>query len=185
MTANKITKIQVRRDDWASWVANDPILHEGEFAYTPPDSSIPQTYPDGVLKIGDGNHKWSELTPIGTNGDVDFLNVPTDILPEITAGIDGSTGMSLGSPDRRWNDLYLSSNSIYMGDGKLTIGSTGAGSSTGSGEPELQIEFFDASGASTGAPQKVAIQSDLENVNTTNLHLQDLNTRNRNCWIRI
>lgn len=172
---NKITKIQVRRDDYSAWVTNDPILHQGEFAYTPPDNAYPSTYPDGILKIGDGNHKWSELAPIGTGvaEDVDFLNVPTDILPEITSGVAGATGMSLGSPDRRWKDLYLSSNSIYMGDGKLTIGSTGIGSGTGTGEQELQIQFLDASGNISGSPQKVALQSDLEGVNTTNLHLQD------------
>lgn len=45
-------QIQVRRDTEANWAAVDPVLRDGEMAYSRDINRI---------KIGDGAHKWSEL----------------------------------------------------------------------------------------------------------------------------
>ena len=45
-------QVQVRRDIEANWTAVDPVLRDGEIAYSRDVNRI---------KIGDGAHKWSEL----------------------------------------------------------------------------------------------------------------------------
>lgn len=45
-------QVQVRRDFEANWAAVDPVLRDGEFAYSKDLNRI---------KVGDGARKWSEL----------------------------------------------------------------------------------------------------------------------------
>ena len=58
-------KFQVRRDTKANWLAENPVLEEGEPALEKPDASSPYT----AYKIGDGTTAYADL-PYGYNGSV-------------------------------------------------------------------------------------------------------------------
>ena len=161
--ASKITKIQVRRDSEANWNSTDPVLDRGELGYN---------FDIKGLKVGDGQTPYSGLPYIGEQTAVDWLNVPTHILPETDAGLDGSTGMSLGSPTRRWKDLYVSSNSIHIGESRLSFGATGVGADGTGTAPELQIEIFDVNGNPVST-DKIALKKDLDEVTTINVPLEN------------
>ena len=53
------TKLRPRRGAYTEWVAEDPILLEGEIGIEYPDSGIMTG--DMKIKMGDGIHKWTEL----------------------------------------------------------------------------------------------------------------------------
>ena len=55
-----------------------------------------------------------------TNSNVDFSNIGQNVLPSTDVIYD------LGSPTKRWRDLYLSGNSLYLGDTAITRTSIGA-----------------------------------------------------------
>lgn len=55
--------IQLRRGTAAQWAVADPVLAEGEPAFTTDT---------GELRIGDGSSNWSALTPLGGAGTVSF-----------------------------------------------------------------------------------------------------------------
>lgn len=50
-------KFQVRRDTKANWLAENPILEEGEPALEKPDASSPYT----AYKVGDGVTAYKDL----------------------------------------------------------------------------------------------------------------------------
>lgn len=52
-------RIQFRRDTQANWESNNPILLQGEFAYS---------LDTGFAKIGDGSSTWSQLIYFGGTG---------------------------------------------------------------------------------------------------------------------
>jgi hypothetical protein len=52
-------RIQFRRDTTANWTSINPILLQGEFAYS---------LDTGFAKIGDGSSTWSQLTYFGGTG---------------------------------------------------------------------------------------------------------------------
>jgi len=65
----------------------------------------------------DVNANFLELyaTILGSSGEVvDFTSMVSDVTPRTTDTYD------LGSPSRRWRDLYLSGNSLYLGDALVT-----------------------------------------------------------------
>jgi hypothetical protein len=52
-------RIQFRRDTTSNWTSINPILLQGEFAYS---------LDTGFAKIGDGSSTWSQLTYFGGTG---------------------------------------------------------------------------------------------------------------------
>ncbi len=69
----------------------------------------------------DINANFLELyaTILGASGEVvDFTSMVSDVTPRTTDTYD------LGSPSRRWKDLYLSGNSLYLGDALVTASGT-------------------------------------------------------------
>ena len=70
-------RIQFRRDTTANWTSINPILLQGEFAYS---------LDTGFAKIGDGTSTWTQLTYFGGTG-------PTGLTGSVgPTGSTGSTG---------------------------------------------------------------------------------------------
>lgn len=127
-------RIQLRRDSAENWELNNPILAQGE---------IGLDLTTGNFKIGNGVNQWTQLNyfsvevedvisqqqlndaiaAIGGDGlvfdsqngvyDIDLSQVSQDIIPNTDETYD------LGSSSKRWNDLYLSGNTIFLGDIQL------------------------------------------------------------------
>jgi hypothetical protein len=93
-------RIQFRRDTTANWTSINPILLQGEFAYS---------LDTGFAKIGDGSSTWSQLTYFGGTGPTG----PTGIV-----GPTGSTGPSVS---------VLGSTGYVFSPGASGIGFTGSG----------------------------------------------------------
>lgn len=58
------TRIQLKYDEYATWIKNDPVLKKGEMAVTviPTGTSVEQTTPPAIMfKVGDGSKKFSAL----------------------------------------------------------------------------------------------------------------------------
>jgi len=93
-------RIQFRRDTTANWTSINPILLQGEFAYS---------LDTGFAKIGDGTSTWTQLTYFGGTGPTG----PTGIV-----GATGSTGPSVS---------ILGSTGYVFSPGASGIGFTGSG----------------------------------------------------------
>jgi len=92
--------IQFRRDTTANWTSINPILLQGELAYS---------LDTGFAKIGDGTSTWTQLTYFGGTGPTG----PTGIV-----GATGSTGPSVS---------VLGSTGYVFSPGASGIGFTGSG----------------------------------------------------------
>ena len=58
------TRIQLKYDEYANWIKNDPVLKKGEMAVTiiPTGASVEQTTPPAIMfKVGDGTKNFSAL----------------------------------------------------------------------------------------------------------------------------
>ena len=91
------SRIQLRRDTAANWTAANPVLGLAE----------PGLETDtNLIKYGDGATAWNSLPYAGAN------------VPEIAGNlIPTADGIyALGSPSRQWSELYLTGNSIYLGN---------------------------------------------------------------------
>jgi hypothetical protein len=91
------SRIQLRRDTAANWTAANPVLGLAE----------PGLETDtNLIKYGDGTTAWNSLPYAGSN------------VPEIAGNlIPSADGVyTLGSASRKWSDLYLTGNSIYLGN---------------------------------------------------------------------
>jgi hypothetical protein len=114
-------RIILRRDSASNWTANNPVLLSGEPGYETDTKK---------LKIGDGVSVWSSL-----NYYPDFEYIGSSLIPATGGVYDiGATG------GYEWRDLYLSGNTIYLGDSTISaVGSSIAmdsillGGPTGSG----------------------------------------------------
>jgi hypothetical protein len=90
-------RIQFRRDTTANWTSINPILLQGEFAYS---------LDTGFAKIGDGSSTWSQLTyfggtgptgPVGATGQAVYILGPTGyVFPPGASGI-GFTGSGVSN----------------------------------------------------------------------------------------
>jgi hypothetical protein len=90
-------RIQFRRDTTANWTSINPILLQGEFAYS---------LDTGFAKIGDGTSTWTQLTyfggtgptgPIGATGQAVYILGPTGyVFPPGASGI-GFTGSGVSN----------------------------------------------------------------------------------------
>lgn len=91
-------KIRLRRDTAAGWTAANPVLALAE----------PGLETDtNLIKYGDGVTAWNSLPYFSS---LDPSNITGNLLP-------ASDGVySLGSPDRQWAQLYLTGNTIYLGN---------------------------------------------------------------------
>lgn len=94
------SRIQLRRDTSTNWSLTNPILAAGE-----PGLEVDT----GLIKYGDGTQNWSSLPYAGVSPDVTGNLIPT---------LDGT--FTLGNATHRWKDLYVSGNSIYLGNLVLT-----------------------------------------------------------------
>jgi hypothetical protein len=85
-------RIQFRRDTTANWTSINPILLQGEFAYS---------LDTGFAKIGDGSSTWTQLTYFGGTG------------PTGPTGITGATGNGVPVGGSAGQFLVKKSNSNY------------------------------------------------------------------------
>lgn len=105
------TQIKLRRDTSSNWASSNPVLAQGEPGY---DLTSKR------LKIGDGSTSWNSLSWFDDQT-TNLSAVAQNVLPETDITYD------LGSPEKRWKDLYLSGNTIYLGGETLsTDAETGA-----------------------------------------------------------
>lgn len=142
------SRIQLRRDTAANWTAANPVLALAEPGLETDTNRI---------KYGDGVTAWNSLPYSGTNPEIAGNLVPT---------VDGA--YTLGSPSFRWADLYLTGNSLYLGNVTLSEAS-GALVVTGSGGQPIDL--------STSLTDRGA---DSNNWNT--LTTMGLYTVNRGSW---
>jgi hypothetical protein len=91
------SKIQIRRDTAANWTASNPVLAIGE-----PGLEIDT----GSIKYGNGVTAWNSL-PYSSSP---LSALTTNIVPA------ANTSVNLGSPTNRFEEIYLSGNSIYLGN---------------------------------------------------------------------
>jgi len=101
-------RITLRRDTSANWITNNPVLLSGEPGYETDTAR---------MKIGDGSTLWNDL-PYYVG--YDLLALDTDLIPATggTYDLGATAGYS-------WRDLYLSGNTIYLGDATLSaVGSS-------------------------------------------------------------
>jgi len=114
-------RILLRRDSSENWSTSNTVLMAGEPGY------VTDT---GKLKIGDGTSTWADLSYYPNLGYIENSLIPA------TGGV-YDIGASGGY---EWRDLYLSGNTIYLGDSTISaVGSLVAidsillGGPTGSG----------------------------------------------------
>ena len=101
-------RIVLRRDTSTNWTTNNPVLLLGEPGYETDTSR---------MKIGDGSTLWADL-PYYVG--YDLLALDSDLIPATggTYDLGATAGYS-------WRDLYLSGNTIYLGDATLSaVGSS-------------------------------------------------------------
>jgi hypothetical protein len=124
MSSTQSVKIQLRRATSAEWKANTAqVLSQGE-----PGLEF-NTSGNATLRIGDGLNPWS-LLPVQLSTE----NVNTYI-PGLTGLLGGVVTQSLvpdknltydlGATGARFRDLYLSGNSLYLGNLKLSANPDG------------------------------------------------------------
>lgn len=94
------SRIQLRRDTAANWAAANPVLALAE----PGLETDTQ-----LIKYGDGATAWNSLPYAGASPIISGNLVPS---------ADGV--YNLGSEEYRWKDLYLTGNSIYLGNMTLS-----------------------------------------------------------------
>jgi hypothetical protein len=99
------SKIQIRRDTAANWAASNPVLALGE-----PGLEIDT----GSIKYGNGTSTWNTL-PYSSSP---ITALTADIIPAPGATV------NLGSFQNRFEEIYLSGNSIYLGDVVLSANGT-------------------------------------------------------------
>lgn len=103
--------IKLRRDTAAAWALANPVLAPGEPGL--------ETDTD-LIKYGNGTTAWNNL---------DYAGLGPEVNSNIVPALDNT--YSLGSETRRWRDLYVAGNSIYVGnlvlsdtDGQLAVNGT-------------------------------------------------------------
>lgn len=105
-------QLQLRRGTSAEWSSADPVLAVAELGVETDTNQF---------KVGDGVTSWSSLPygglvgPTGPTGpQPDLSAVSVDVVPTLTETYD------IGSSDLRWRDLYLSGDTIHLGEAVLS-----------------------------------------------------------------
>jgi hypothetical protein len=89
--------IKLRRDTAAAWTSANPVLAPGE----------PGLETDtNLIKYGNGVTAWNSLP---------YASLVPDAITTNLAPAAGES-VSLGDPDHPWSELYLTGNSIYLGN---------------------------------------------------------------------
>ena len=95
--------IRLRRDTAAAWAAANPVLALAE----------PGLETDtNLIKYGDGVTAWNSLPYAG--GTFDPEAIASNLLPTVNGVYD------IGTPALRFRDLYLTGNSLYIGNTVIT-----------------------------------------------------------------
>lgn len=191
-------QLQFRRDTSANWTINNPRLASGEMGIE---------LDTNLFKIGIGNF-WNVTPygglrgPTGSTGTIDFSGNTGSILYYNGNTVTGNTGFmytagvsgmvvlqgdlipsvdgiySLGITGRRWKDIHVGSNSIYIGNSKISSDNSGNISFSNESNEKItfdldksNITFFDNNG-NTGdvvesnnllTSNKFRIKTDLSN----------------------
>ena len=90
------SRIQLRRDTAANWASANPLLAAGE-----PGLEVDS----GLIKYGNGTQNWNDLPYAGISPDITGNLIPTL-----------NNTFTLGNSTNRWKDLWVSGNSIYIGN---------------------------------------------------------------------
>lgn len=131
-------QLQVRRDIESNWIAVDPVLRDGEIAYS---KDVRR------LKIGNGASRWSELSYLITdNLELDEkLEEALKVLDSLKKLSDlfylTEDGKSIGTKYNLFSELEISANGLHVGSG--SGGGTG-GSSTLAGLMDVTLSSPDA-----------------------------------------
>jgi len=165
------TVIKLKRSTTASAVPTTSDLADGEIAVNITDQKI-------YIRNG------GSIVELANASSVDFSSVGEDILPSTTETYD------LGSPTKRWNELYLAGSTINLGGstissdgtGQITISATGAtlpGNSNievtsgvqkeialagETGDPVRSVPFFSKSGGLNTINTRLDFRADPEAV---------------------
>lgn len=95
--------IKLRRDTAAAWALANPVLSAGE----------PGVETDtNLVKYGNGITAWNSLPYAGSTFDPE--SIASNLLPVVNGVYD------IGSPDLRFRDMYLTGNSLYIGNTVIT-----------------------------------------------------------------
>lgn len=95
--------IKLRRDTAAAWALANPVLSAGE----------PGVETDtNLVKYGNGISPWNSLPYAGSTFDPE--SITTNLLPAVNGVYD------IGSPNLRFRDMYLTGNSLYIGNTVIT-----------------------------------------------------------------
>ena len=106
------TRIKLRRDTEANWMAADPVLALGEAGY---DTT------NNALRIGDGVTTWGNLTPIAGGSGGNLASPDGDNIMwlnnsgELVAGPDGFYDIEIGNSDNAQNaKITISQDNPYI-----------------------------------------------------------------------
>jgi hypothetical protein len=105
MSSTAGATIKLRRDTAANWTAANPVLALAEPGLEIDTNSI---------KYGNGVSAWNSLP---------YASVPLNSVTESIVPADNEA-VDLGTEDQRFGELYLSGNSIYLGDVVLSSSGT-------------------------------------------------------------
>ena len=94
------SRIQLRRDTTVNWESINPVLAVGEPGL---DTDV------DLLKYGDGTTPWNDLPYSGSNP-----GAVGNLIPAL------ANTYTLGNVDYPWQSLYVSGNTIYLGNVLLT-----------------------------------------------------------------
>jgi hypothetical protein len=97
------SKIQIRRDTAVNWTAANPVL-----ALAEPGLEIDTN----LIKYGNGVTAWNSLPY--ASGTFDPEAITSNLLPVVNGVYD------IGSANLRFRDLYLTGNSLYIGNTVIT-----------------------------------------------------------------
>ena len=168
------TVIKLKRSTTASAVPTTSDLEDGEVAINVTDKKVFVRNGASIVTVANFNDGSS----------VDLSAVSEDITPSVTETYD------LGSPTKRWNELYLAGSTINLGGstissdgtGQITISATGATLPLNSnvevasgvnkelalagetGDPVRSVPFFSKSGGLNTANTRLDFKADPDSV---------------------
>lgn len=139
--------IKLRRDTALNWSTINPVLALAEPGLEIDTNSI---------KYGDGVRRWNSLP---------YASVPLSAVPESIVPAENET-VNLGTEEQRFGELYLSGNSIYLGN--VVLSSAGS-TFLVNGEPLPDFS-------------QVMINRGADSNNWNNITVMGLYTVNRTSW---
>lgn len=127
-------------------------------SFTGANGEITYDTTNKTLRVHDGitagGIKLAKIADLGASANL--LSIPTSLVPSANATYD------LGTSDKRWGSLYLSGNTVYIGN--VSIGVTNTGS----------LEFKSTESEATFASFSATEPSGFANVNITNASISNV-----------